>query len=112
MTLDTQTLISFLYHLQEQDEYYFIESMNIKPRGTPRDTKQQVSVEAKIGTTMVFQSQVQKQVQAVLAEAGKTTAKGGGSSWMLRMAQGMKKQQEKPQEQERKWYEFWKLFKK
>jgi hypothetical protein len=114
MTLDTQTLISFLYHLQEQDEYYFVESMDIKPKGTPRDDKQQVSVEAKIATTMVFQSQVQKQVQAVLAQAGKSTAVqgGGGGSWMMNLAQAMKKQQEKPQEEERKWYEFWKWFKK
>ncbi len=114
MTVDTQSLLSFLYHLQEEDSYYFIEDMTIQPRTSIRGAgPQQLNVEATINTTMVFKSQVEAQVKAAAAAAGVKVGQSrqGGGGW-LGLALGMQKQLEKEAEQDKqkKWYQFWKWF--
>lgn len=112
MTLDTQTLVSFLYNLKDQDSYYFINQMDITPLGAARGPNQKLSVEARVNTTMVFQSQVQAQVKAVLAKVGRAQ-KGGGGGWMLAAAGMAKKDLDANKgKSERKWYQFWKWFSK
>jgi hypothetical protein len=114
LTMDTQTLMSFLYNLREEPSYYFIESLEITPRSAVGGKKQQLSVDAKVDTTMVFQSQVQAQARAAAAKAatvGKPGARiSGGGGWMGQMAAAMKKQQEEEahKAKEKKWYQFWK----
>jgi len=112
MTLDTQTLISFLYNLHEQDSYYYVDEIEIRPRGAVRGPNPQLAVEAKVNTTMVFQSQVQQQVQAVIAQSGGSTTNAIGGSWMAALAKGMKQTMDEDKSKDRKWYEFWKLFSK
>jgi hypothetical protein len=115
MTLDTQTLVSFLYNLHEQDAFYYIDHMEIKPRPTTRGASQEIGVEARINTTMIFKSQVQAQVKAMLAEAGKSvnSGGGGGGGWMQDLAMAMKRDMEAEKAKpKKKWYEFWKWFSK
>jgi hypothetical protein len=116
MTIDTQTLISFIYHLRDQDNYYFLDEIEINPRLASRSsTQQQLTVQARINTTMTFESLVKSQVQTVLAKADGSTgqAKRGGGG-LLALATAMKKQMEEDQKKgdEIKWYQFWKRFKK
>jgi len=116
LTIDTQALLSFLYNLQESESHYFIENMDITPRGIARSgSAQQLTVDARINTTMVFKSQVAAQVKAVAqamgGQRGPTAGRrrGGG---LMALGMGMKAQVEKEIEEEktRKWYEFWKWF--
>ncbi len=114
-TLDMQTLAALIYNLHEEDNYYFVDQIKILPRTSARGTTQQLSVEARINTTMVFQSQVQAQVQKILVQAQASTGKSSSSSgsWMAQLASSMKKQQDENKGKgERKWYQFWKWFSK
>lgn len=117
MTLDTQTLISFIYHLRDQNNYYFMDEIIINPRTTARGSTQQLSVQARINTTMTFESLVKSQVQTVLAKAKEGTGgikSGGGGGGFARLARAMKEQMEEDKKKgdEIKWYQFWKRFKK
>lgn len=110
-TMDTQTLISFLYNLRDESGFYYIESMEIKPGKSARGSSPQLSVEARIDTTMIFKSQVEIQVRTVIAQASKPAAKagGGGGGWMAEMAMAMKAEAERAKNRpKKKWYEFWK----
>jgi hypothetical protein len=116
MTVDTQTLISFIYRLRDQENYNFLDEIEINPRMLSRSSgQQQLNVQARINTTMTFESLVKSQVQTVIAKANQGSAKASsGGSGFFALAMAIKKQQEEDalKEEETKWYEFWKWFKK
>ena len=122
MTMDTQSLVTFLYHLQDQEGYYFVENMKIIPRGAARGAgPQQLNIETRINTTLVFESKVKAQVKRAAAKAAvgpadKKAKKGAltGFAWLaeqtrLEREKYLKEEEERKQ---RKWYQFWKYFKK
>lgn len=111
MTMDTATLMSFLYHLREEDNYYFIERMQIIPR-RGLGGSQSLNIAARINTTMVFESQVKTQVRQAIAGASKPEGKRGGGGWMADLARAMAQEREEALRagEEKKWWEFWKWF--
>ncbi len=115
MTMDNQTLISFLYNLQSQDSYYYVEDMQIEPRGGGGGSgSPQLGVTATVNTTMVFESQAKSQVKAAaeaISAAGKPAAAGGGMLGAFLMMQSQI-QEEKAKAGQKKWYQFWKRSKK
>ncbi|MBI5118708.1 hypothetical protein HZA56_19745 [Candidatus Poribacteria bacterium] len=113
MSMDTQSLVSFLYNLQAQDSFYYVEEMQLQPRGAGRGSGgAQLDITARINTTMVFQSQVNSQVQA--AAAAITGGKGGGGGGLMSLfaAATQEVAAEQRRRSEKKWYQFWKRSKK
>jgi hypothetical protein len=115
MTMDVESLMSFIYHLKEEDGYYYIEQMDITPGATRRGARSQpLEINAKIGTLLVFKSEEKKQVKQAAAKtaARKKKKKGGGSGFggLLGLAAAMKDtvKDEKAAARNKKWYEFWK----
>lgn len=110
MTMDTQSLLTFLYTLQEQEGFYYVSSMQIEPSAGRRGASQ-LSIEARIETTMVFESQVENQLKAVAAKTGATGKKKGGrgGDWMSAVIAGMKAEAEaeKARQANKKWWQFW-----
>ena len=115
MTLDTESLMSFIYHLQEQDGYYFVDSVKAKPGRALRGAAKPLNVAARINTLIVFKSQEKKAVKAAAVKTSKSRKKRSGPRKMtglMALAQGMKAsvKQEQKERRERKWYQFWKYF--
>jgi hypothetical protein len=113
MTMDTQSLVSFLYNLQSQDSFYYVEEMQLLPRGAGRGSGgAQLDVTTRINTTMVFQSQVDSQVQAAAAAitGGQNFSTGGIMALFAAAAQEVAAEQQR--RSEKKWYQFWKRSKK
>lgn len=112
LTLDTKSLVSFLYELQDSDQFYYITDMKIEPRTVRRSAEQQLKVSATINTTMVFESKVAEQVKAAAAKVAAPQKKGTtGGGWMAMVASAMSESMEQEKDKpEKKWYEFWKWF--
>jgi hypothetical protein len=105
--------MSFIYHLQEQEGYYYIEELDVKPGRALRGAKRPLDIGMKVNTLLVFKSQAASQVKRAAAKSAQKRAKkkgGGGFGGLLGLAAGMKKavQEEKKAAAEKKWYEFWK----
>lgn len=137
MTMDTESLMSLLYNLQEEDGFYYVHELRLEPVGKGRSrfgsgrsridsgrsmlgttgsqfgaSDEKLKVTARIDTILVFKSEVKKQVAKAAAKtfAKRGTKKqkiGGG---LLGLFAGMKKQIEKEKQKQasKKWYEFWK----
>ncbi len=120
MTMNAKALISFLYNLKEEQAYYYVEEIALEPgskhsfRMDDKGGGQNLSVSAKINTTMVFKSQITKAVSKAatqMARASKPSGrKGGGMGGIFGMAAGMQQTIEKEEERarEKKWWQFWK----
>jgi len=116
MTMDAKSLVSFMYNLKDEEGYYFVEEMTIKPAtrgrfGGSEDPK--LLIDARINTVMIYKSEVEKEIKKGAAKAAE--AKGrvlgdGKVTGFLALAMGMKKSAEKEVERaaNKKWYEFWK----
>lgn len=116
MTMDMQNLMAFIYNLQEEDGYYFVEEMTIKParRGRFGGENPKLLIDARINTVMIYKSEVMKAIEKATKESAKTkmgggTARGGYGRLEL-LAMGYKKTLERQERRarEKKWYEFWK----
>jgi hypothetical protein len=110
LSMDTRNLVSFLYNLQEEDSYYFVEDMKIEPRGGGRGSStQQLSVETTINTTMVFESQVKAQVKATAEAIQRATGDAPPPSGLAALFLGMQEQLEEEERRlaEKKWWQFW-----
>ncbi|GAB4343687.1 MAG: hypothetical protein Kow0099_22390 [Candidatus Abyssubacteria bacterium] len=109
LTMDTLSFVSFLYNLREGDNFYYIEEMNLVPRRAAADNPQ-LEIQARINTTMVFQSQVQAQVKKIAAATGR--AGGKKLTGFMAIAGAMAKEREEyiKEQKERKWWQVWKMF--
>ena len=114
MTMDVESLMSFVYHLQEEEGYYYIEQLDVKPGRTMRGAKRPLDIGLKVNTLLVFKSQAASQVKKAAAKTAKTrrVKKGGGRRMggLLGLAAGMKRtvREEKKAAGQKKWYQFWK----
>jgi hypothetical protein len=114
MTMNLENLISFIYHLQEQDGYYFLEQLAIKPGMSRAGTQTPLDVNATVNTLLVFKSEEKKAVKRAAAETTKQRAaskvSGGRVGGLVGLAMGMRRtiEAEKEAEKNKKWYEFWK----
>jgi hypothetical protein len=110
LSMDTLTFVSFLYNLREGNNYYFFDEMNIVPRRGAGDNAQ-LDIEARLNTTMIFESQVKAQVQKIAAATAKGKVVGGG---FMAIAAAMAQEREKAlrEQSEKKWWQVWKLFSK
>ncbi len=119
MTMNAQGLMSLMYNLQEEEGYYYISDMTVKPAASGRFSTGASSggfkllVDARINTVMIFESQVESALkQAIQKAGGSKKGSGGGvaSGWFA--AFSMQAQQTADSEAgvkvEKKWYEFWK----
>lgn len=130
--MDTKTLLSFLYHLQNQDNYYFLEDLKLEPSGSrigmgapglKSSGGQALKVTTRINTTMIFKSAAKKQVKVAAAKAAVakpdvvTKKAAGPTDWISAIAAAAAEEQKKEAEggsegKKKKWYEFWKWFRK
>lgn len=118
MTMDMQSLMVFMYNLQEEDGYYFVSSMNVRPAVSRRFSTQKTNslkllVDARINTVMIYKSRVIEDLKKAVAsssDAKKRTLQSGGKvTGFLALARGMTATAEKEAGgQEKKWWEFWK----
>lgn len=112
MTMDVNSLMSFIYYLQEEDGYYFVDEMKIKPGVSRRGVALPIEVGAKISTLMVFKSQAKSQVKKAAAKTAsarkKKKGRGGPMGGLLGLAAGMKQTVREEKHREKKWYQFWK----
>ncbi len=108
LTMDTQSLMSFLYNLRDEPSYYYIEELDITPRSGGPSKKQQLSVDTRVDTTMIFKSQVEAQVKEAAAAASQSVGAppGGLFGWAVQMKQQM--EEDKKTGVQKKWYQFWK----
>ena len=116
MTMDMDNLISFLYNLNEEEGYYYVEKMIVKPATRQRFGGQSAKllVDARINTVMIYQSEVMKQLKSAVMKSnqGLRRASKGGKKvrGFLSLAGGAKKTAaaEVERKKNKKWYEFWK----
>ncbi len=112
MTLSAQGLMAFIYNLQEADGYYYFEDMTLEPaKGGRFDVKkQQLSVESRINTVLVYKSEAERSIKAAAAIAVKKASGGGKLTGIMAMMVAMQKKVERElaEREEKKWYQFWK----
>ncbi len=115
MTMDMDNLVSMIYNLQEEDGYYFVEEMSIKPstRGRFDGGEVKLLVDARINTVMIYRSEVESEVKRVMKKAGQADVQdvaGSALSGFFALAVGGERQIEEELERKKnkKWYEFWK----
>jgi hypothetical protein len=116
MTMDMDNLTSFLYNLNEEEGYYYVEEMTIKPatrqRFGGRDAK--LLVDARINTILIYQSEVAKDLRMAVEKSAKQStarvSKSGKVGGFLSLASGTARTAERELERQKnkKWYEFWK----
>ena len=120
MTMDMQSLMVFMYNLQEEEGYYFVSSMNVRPTISRRFSTQKKTdnlkllVDTRINTVMIYKSQVIKDLKRAVASSSDAKKRslqssGGKVTGFMALARGMATSVEsKTSEQEKKWWEFWK----
>jgi hypothetical protein len=115
LTMDMDNLISFLYNLNEEEGYYYVDNMTIKPATRGRFGGQDVKllVDARINTIMIYKSEVMKDLKRAAEQSAIQTRRrttGGKVGGFLALAAGSQKAADKEVErqQNKKWYEFWK----
>ena len=115
MTMDMDNLISFLYNLNEEESYYYVEKMTIKPATRQRfgGESAKLLVDARINTVLIYQSEVMKELKGAVEKAkqeSKRASKSGKVGGFLSLAAGASRAAEAEVERKanKKWYEFWK----
>ena len=123
MTMNLQSLMSLMYNLQEEEGYYYVSNMTVKPAKSRRFSSGDASgdfkllVDARINTVMIFKSQMKsasRQAAGKSADAKQSAAnlraRGGKFGGLMALAGGMKKTATKEIQEaaDKKWYEFWK----
>jgi len=115
MTMDVESLMAFIYHLQEEEGYYYIGELDVKPGKTVRGAKRPLDVGMRVNTLLVFKSEAASQVKKAAAKNAQARVKKGGGGrrlggGLMALASGMKRtiRQEKKAAGQKKWYQFWK----
>jgi hypothetical protein len=115
MTMDMNNLISFIYNLNDEEGYYYVEKINVKPATRQRFGTQDVKllVDARINTVMIYKSAALKELKKAVAKselASKRQSTGGKVTGFMALAAGIQKATERELERKanKKWYEFWK----
>lgn len=114
LTMDMDNLISFIYNLRDEEGYYYVEEMTIKPATRQRfGTKVELLVDARINTVLIYKSEELKEIQKAVQRSevkSQRQAEGGTVGGFLALAAGIQKTTQKQIEREKnkKWYEFWK----
>ncbi len=121
MTMNVQSLMSLMYNLKEEEGYYFVSDMTIKPATSRRfssgDSSRDLKllVDARINTVMIFKSEVEKALKQAVEKSATANeralrSRGGKVGGLMGLAVAMKRvaEEQAAREADKKWYEFWK----
>jgi len=122
MTVNAESMAAFLYNLKEEKGYYYVETIEMEPSSKHSFSKggdsggMNLSVSAKINTTMVFESKIKRAVSKattrMIKAAGKRPGggakKGSGMGGIFGMASGMQStlSEEEERARQKKWWQF------